>query len=40
VLKEEADVIRSEVRGKEETYPIYPSKGVLDPKYIGECIRR
>lgn len=40
VLKEEADLTRSEVCGKEEPCPIYPSKGDLDPRYIGECIRR
>lgn len=40
VLEEEADLTTSEVRGKVEPCPIYPSKGALDPKYIGECIRR
>lgn len=40
VLKEEEDLTTSEERGKVEPCPIYPSKGALDPKYIGECIRR
>eukprot|EP01018_Ginkgo_biloba_P011658 Gb_06402 [translate_table: standard] len=40
VLDGEADLTRLDLYGKEKPCPVYPSKGTLDPKFIGDCIRR
>ncbi|KAH9304238.1 hypothetical protein KI387_008642, partial [Taxus chinensis] len=40
VLEGETDHERLEPCHEEKLYPIYPSKGKLGPKYIGDCIRR
>lgn len=37
VLKDEEE---SSLRVQERPYPIYPAKGVLTPKFIGDVISR
>ncbi|XP_057827668.2 ATP-dependent DNA helicase homolog RECG, chloroplastic isoform X2 [Cryptomeria japonica] len=40
ILEGEIDLERQEPYEKEKIYPIYPSKGTLDRKYIGDRIKR